>query len=76
MQICHMYVYTNTGSEYGIVLLSMVRSKPVKDLSTDEGENKRADIGWLRANLGFVTDRHQICVGITRCKFGLVIVGE
>ena len=27
-------------------------------------------------HLGFVTDPHQICVGITRAKFGLIIVGE
>lgn len=27
-------------------------------------------------NLGFVTNPHQICVGITRAKFGLIIVGE
>ncbi len=36
----------------------------------------KADFGWIKANLGFITDRHQICVGITRCKYGLVIVGK
>ena len=68
-----------TGSEYGIVLLSTVRSKPVHEirLGGDGGEQrKNADIGWIMKNLGFVTDSHQICVGITRCKYGLVIVGE
>ena len=59
------------GSEYGIVLLSTVRSRP---MSQDIGDT--ADIGWIRKNLGFVTDRHRICVGITRSKYGLVIVGE
>lgn len=59
------------GSEYGIVLLSTVRSRHV---SQDSGDT--ADIGWIRKNLGFVTDPHRICVGITRSKYGLVIVGE
>ena len=63
-----------SGSEYGIVLLSTVRSKPVRDIS-DGDQRKKADIGWIMKNLGFVTDKHQICVGITRCKYGLVIVG-
>ena len=26
--------------------------------------------------MDFITDHHQICVGITRAKHGLVIVGE
>ena len=39
-------------------------------------QRKNADIGWIMKNLGFVTDSHQICVGITRCKYGLVIVGK
>ena len=44
----------------------------------DDGRDQRknADIGWIMKNLGFVTDSHQICVGITRCKYGLVIVGK
>ena len=36
----------------------------------------QADRQWIREKLGFVTDEHQICVGITRSKYGLVIVGE
>jgi len=36
----------------------------------------QADGAWIREHLGFVTNRHQICVGITRAKHGLVIVGE
>ena len=59
-----------TGSEYGIVLLSTVRSRQM----TEDGEE--ADIGWILKNLGFVADSHRICVGITRSKFGLVIVGK
>ena len=59
------------GSEYGFVLLSTVRSHQLS-----EGSSETADIAWIRKNLGFVADPHRICVGITRCKFGLVIVGE
>jgi len=36
----------------------------------------QADRAWIREHLGFITDRHQICVAITRAKHGLVIVGE
>ena len=67
--------YAYTGSEYGIVLLSTVRSKPVHEIKIGD-DRKNADIGWIMKNLGFVTDSHQICVGITRCKYGLVIVGK
>lgn len=60
-------------------MLSTVRSKPVHEIRLgDDGrdQRKKADIGWIMKNLGFVTDSHQICVGITRCKYGLVIVGK
>ena len=40
------------------------------------GGAAEADDAWIRKNLGFVADHHRICVGITRCKYGLVIVGE
>ena len=72
-------LHLHAGSESGIVLLSTVRSKPRVEIGHrehDSGEKKTADIGWIRRNLGFVTDRHQICVGLTRCKYGLVIVGK
>ena len=36
----------------------------------------QADHKWLNENLGFITDKHQINVGITRSKYGLVIIGE
>ena len=65
-----------SGSEFGIVLLSTVRSKKIEDITTGDGRRMKADFGWIKANLGFITDRHQICVGITRCKYGLVIVGK
>ena len=56
-----------SGSEYGIVLLSTVRSRQI----TEDGDE--VDI---RKILGFVADPHRICVGITRSKYGLVIVGK
>ena len=31
---------------------------------------------WLRENLGFVTDEHQINVALTRAKQGLCIIGK
>ena len=61
------------GNEFGIVILSTVRSQPIAKI-----RNKyiiQADHIWLRENLGFITDKHQINVGITRSKYGLVIIG-
>ena len=69
-----MYVFNITGREFGFVILSTVRSQPRRTIS-----NRRAvqpDRKWLLDHLGFVTDKHQICVGITRAKHGLIIVGE
>ena len=68
--------FVSAGSEYGIVLMSTVRSRQLEEITVHGREKKHADIGWKLANLGFITDRHQICVGITRCKYGLVIVGK
>ena len=56
------------------MLLSTVRSQPAKDIENEEVV--QADRQWMLENLGFVTDEHQICVGITRSRLGLVIVGE
>ena len=53
------------------MILSTVRSHMMAD---DGGET--ADIDWIRKKLGFVADPHRICVGITRSKFGLIIVGK
>ena len=39
-------------------------------------EAVQADRHWVLENLGFITDPHQICVGITRSKYGLIIVGK
>ena len=50
--------------------------REIKTIHENNDGRKNADIGWLMKNIGFVADSHQICVGITRCKYGLVIVGK
>ena len=62
------------GDEYDIVLLSTVRSQPLSEISNEQ--LVQPDRGWLLENLGFLTDEHEINVGITRSKIGLIIVGE
>ena len=62
------------GDEYGIVLLSTVRSQPIVEIANPE--HVQPDRGWLLENLGFLTDEHQVNVGITRSKYGLIIVGK
>ncbi len=62
------------GDEYGFVILSMVRSKPKAEMQ--HFHHLCHDRKWQYENLGFVTDRHQINVAITRSKYGLVIVGK
>ena len=74
--MCIIQSFYYAGSEFDVVLLSTVRSKPFDAICSSSGDRFSADIGWLRANLGFITDRHQINVGITRSKYGLIIVGE
>ena len=64
----------STGDEYGIVILSTVRSLPLEDIR--HPHYVQADRTWMRENLGFITDRHQINVGITRSKYGLIITGK
>ena len=73
IELPHIPVYA-AGSEFGVVVLSTVRTQPVKDIANKD--IVQADRQWIREKLGFVTDEHQICVGITRSKYGLVIVGE
>ena len=58
-----------SGSEWDYVILSLVRS-----LSKDEID-PQPSIHWLREHLGFLTDEHQINVGLTRARKGLCIIG-
>ena len=64
------YIFHIIGDEYDIVILSLVRSLP-----EDECDVSVCDLRWLRENLGFVTDCHQICVALSRARYGLAIVG-
>ena len=61
---------TFTGSEWDYVIISTVRSKPMQDI--DEHPSRR----YVSAALGFLTDKHQMNVAITRAKRGLIIVGR
>ena len=47
---------------------------PLEDI--EDCEALIPDRGWLSEHLGFLTDKHIINVGITRCQYGLVIVGK
>ena len=47
-----------------------MRSLPLKLI--DETD---VDRSWLSRHLGFITDKHQINVAITRARHGLIIVG-
>ena len=67
-------VFSILGKEFGIVILSTVRSQPRHTISSRKAV--QPDRKWLLDYLGFVTDKHQICVAITRSKDGLVIVGK
>ena len=64
---------TTTCSEANIIILSTVRSMPSSDF---DPEQLRGDRSWSMEHLGFVTNPHQICVGITRSRFGLIVVSE
>ena len=66
--------FNHAGDEYGVVVLSTVRSQPL-----DEIRNRHyvlPDQNWEREHLGFVTDQHRINVGITRSKYALIITGK
>lgn len=67
----YIHILNFLGNECGMVLLSAVRSMPLEDI-----QDVIPDRGWLNENLGFLTDKHIINVGITRCRYGLVIVGK
>ena len=66
--------YFSVGNEYGIVILSTVRSMPLDDIK--EKHYVQPDHIWRRKHLGYMTDNHQINVGLTRSKYGLIITGK
>uniref|UniRef100_A0A7N4PJH0 Helicase with zinc finger 2 n=1 Tax=Sarcophilus harrisii TaxID=9305 RepID=A0A7N4PJH0_SARHA len=58
------------GSEWRYVILSTVRSCPLSEI---DGKPTKS---WLKKHLGFVSDPHQVNVGITRAQEGLCIIGN
>lgn len=58
------------GSEWDYVIISLVRS-----VKRDEIDQEPS-LPWLREHLGFLTDEHQMNVGLTRARRGLCIIGE
>ena len=52
------------------MIFSTVRSLP------DYKIEKNPTLGWCKHNLGFITDRNQVNVALTRARKGLVIVGK
>ena len=52
------------------MILSTVRSLPEHEIDS------RPTFGWLKINMGFITDENQINVALTRAKKGLIIIGE
>ena len=61
------------GDEYNIVILNTVRSLPLSVIA--DRKFVQPDNRWMRGNLGFLTDSHQVNVAITRAKHGLIIIG-
>ena len=51
------------------MILSTVRSLPSYKIESNPTH------GWCRQNLGFITDRNQVNVALTRARRGLFIVG-
>ena len=56
------------------MILSTVRTLPYEEIKNEK--LIQADHRWLRENLGFLIDEHQMNVGITRAKHGLIVIGE
>ena len=54
--------------------MSTVRSLPLSQIAIRRFV--QPDQKWMRENLGFLTDSHQVNVGITRAKYGLIIIGK
>ncbi|XP_055954676.1 helicase with zinc finger domain 2-like isoform X2 [Patella vulgata] len=63
-------VVASQGSEWEYVIFSTVRSLPIDMLENYPSRS------WIRNNLGFITDDHQLNVAITRAKQGLIIIGN
>lgn len=58
------------GGEWDYVIFSLVRSIPSYLIP------EQPTRGWCLQNLGFITDKNQINVALTRARKGLVIIGQ
>lgn len=63
-------VFASQGSEADFIVLSTVRSLAKRELMEKPSRK------WMRNQLGFVADEHQMNVALTRARHGLVIVGD
>ncbi|XP_052764074.1 helicase with zinc finger domain 2-like isoform X2 [Mya arenaria] len=63
-------VVSSQGGEWDYVIFSTVRS--LKDYAIETSPTR----GWCMKHLGFITDRNQINVALTRARKGLIIVGN
>ncbi|KAK3609924.1 hypothetical protein CHS0354_036694 [Potamilus streckersoni] len=63
-------VVSSQGGEWDYVIFSTVRSLPAHLIE------KTPTLGWCKENLGFITDRHQINVALTRARNGIIIIGN
>ncbi|XP_061168137.1 helicase with zinc finger domain 2-like [Saccostrea echinata] len=63
-------VVSSQGGEWDYVIFSTVRSLP------DYRIESYPTLGWCKKNLGFITDKHQINVALTRARKGIIIIGN
>ncbi|XP_070195199.1 3'-5' exoribonuclease HELZ2-like isoform X2 [Littorina saxatilis] len=63
-------VVSSQGGEWDYVILTTVSSMPSYLIELNP------TLGWCRQSLGFITDRNQVNVALTRARRGLFIVGN
>ncbi|XP_066267534.1 3'-5' exoribonuclease HELZ2-like [Branchiostoma lanceolatum] len=63
-------IVDSQGSEWDYIVLSTVRSLPQAEIPAQPSRR------WMTDQLGFLTDDHQINVGLTRARRGFIIVGN
>ena len=68
--LCNRDIFFLPGSEWDYVILSLVRSLPKDEI------DPKPPAHWIGEKLGFITDPHQINVGLTRARRGMCIIGE
>lgn len=68
--LANAYFNSIVGSEWDYVIISLVRSLKKDEIDPEPTQS------WLREHLGFLTDEHQMNVGLTRARRGLCIIGK